>query len=193
MPKIGEIKAKYDVVFQPQFRGAEISEWTEADHTIPSGVQPYYLQANSGPTYLLGGVMSRPFITTQQNNANFAITSIESSRKLGSNVLEKGFAFNKVHQVYTVLDGSLSISLDGKQNEVRAGDTVFIPAGTRVGVRFVDNYVRFWSFTSGDALNTLISEAGREYEGKLVPNKPEDIDVKRVAEIAERIGLQIEV
>lgn len=31
-----------------------------------NGVEPYYLRADTGPSYLLGGVLSRPFITTNR-------------------------------------------------------------------------------------------------------------------------------
>ncbi|PVH79620.1 putative dioxygenase [Cadophora sp. DSE1049] len=191
MPKFMIIKEKYDVIFQPQFVGAELGEWTAEDTKIPEGIETYYLKANTGPTFLLGGVLSRPFITTKQSGGKFAITSIESSNRYTENPLAAALTLPNVHQVYTVLDGTISVTVDGKMNAVHPGETVFIPAGTTFSVNFLDRYVRFWSFASGDALETLISKAGGAYEGKIVPEKARTIDGSAVSSAATSIGLQI--
>lgn len=192
-PKIREIKEKYDVVFQPQFVGAEVSDFTAEDTILPNGCEAYYLKANTGPCHLLEGVLSRPFITMKQSAAptgNFAITSIESSNRLKNSVLSKPFTFEKVHQVYHVLDGAVSLTINGDaDNVVRAGETAFVPAGTSVGIEFVDRYVRFWSFSSGDGLETLVSEAGAAYEGTIVPDQVGEVDAERLKKAAEKLNI----
>lgn len=99
--KVQEIKEKYDVVFQPQFQGAEVSEWSGEDSRLPEGAEPtaYFLRANTGPRYLLEGILARPFITTKQCGGRFAITSIDSSNRLTNSILGTPFVFGKVHQV----------------------------------------------------------------------------------------------
>ena len=87
--------------------GADVSERSENDTKLPDGVEPYYLRANTGPRYLMGGVLSRPFITTKQSGGKFAISSIESSSAHPPTVLAQPFSFQKVHQVYGVLDGCI--------------------------------------------------------------------------------------
>lgn len=190
-PKIQTIKEKYDVVFQPHFQGAEVSEWSSRDHIIPDGVSPYYLQSNRGPCYLLGGVLSRPFITTAQNSANFAITSIESSSKLGPSVLARTLSFESVHQVYCVLDGSIDIYVEGQANSVRAGETVFIPKGTKMSIDFTDNYVRFWSYSSGDGLEALIQRAGDRYLGNIVPDEARAVNGDKLTTTARLLGITL--
>lgn len=192
-PKLFEIKEKYDVIFQPQHQGCETSDWTDDDTKIPKGAEPYFLRANTGPRYLLGGVLSRPFITTQQCDGKFAITSIESSNKYsGESLLAKPFTFTKVHQVYCVLDGSITLTVDRTLNEVRAGETIFIPAGTKISIHFNDRYVRFWSFSSGDGLEALISQGGGSFEGTVVPDQAREIDASKLSEAARAINLEIE-
>jgi hypothetical protein len=92
--KITEIKEKYDVVFQPGFQGAEVSELTKEEKSVlpDEPGKEYYLKANTGPCHLLEGVLSRPFITTKQTQSptgNFVATSIESSNCLANLVLSK--------------------------------------------------------------------------------------------------------
>jgi len=196
-PRMKEIKEKYDVVFQPQFKGAEVSEWTEEDERIPEDQQAYYLKANTGPCHLLGGVLSRPFITTKQSagpTGNFAVTSIESSNRHSNTVLRKPFTFEKVHQVYHLLDGAISLTVSGgAPSVVRAGESAFIPAGTEVSVKFLDRYVRFWAYSSGDGLESLIAEAGGAFEGTMVPDQAQarEVDAEQVRKAAEKLNVRI--
>jgi hypothetical protein len=122
--KITESKEKYDVMFQPGFQGAEVSDLTkEEDAVLPDKPgKEYYLKANTGPCHLLEGVLSSPFITTKQTQSptgNFAATSIESSNRLANLVLSNPFAFEKVHQVYHVLDGAINIGVNNQANQSR--------------------------------------------------------------------------
>ncbi|KAH6619046.1 RmlC-like cupin domain-containing protein [Boeremia exigua] len=196
-PKMREIKENHDVVFQHGFTGGSLSAWGPENSVLPPtpGV-PYYLKANTGPCHLLEGVLSRPFITTTQSRAptgNFAITSIESSNRLPNTVLSRPFAFDKTHQVYCVLDGAISVTVDGSAQLVRAGETVFVPAGTQIAVAFVDRYVRFWAYSSGDGLEALISEAGGPFEGTIVPDESRDVDVEGVRRAAEKYSVRLSI
>lgn len=194
-PKIREIKEKYDVVFQREFQGAEVSGWTKEDSILPDEAgKEYYLKANTGPCHLLEGVLSRPFITTKQSKAptgNFAITSIESSNRLTNSVLSKPFTFEKTHQVYHVLDGAIDITVNGSANLIRAGETVFIPARTEVSVEFMDRYVRFWAYSSGDGLESLIAEAGGKFKGTIVPDQSRALDIEALKRATERLNIKI--
>lgn len=140
--------------FKPTFQGAEVSEWSAEDSVLfDETATLYYLKANTGPRHLLEAVLSRPFITTEQSKTltgDFAVTSIESSNRLSNTVLSKPFAFEKTHQVYCVLDGAINVTVDGVVDLVRAGETVFVPTRTAISVEFVDRYVRFWAYSSGD-------------------------------------------
>lgn len=195
--KMQEIKEKYDVHFQPEFQGAEVLDWTEEDTKLPDGPEPteYYLRANSGPGYILEGILARPFITPKQNAGQFAITSIESSNRLSNSVLSKPFVFEKVHQVYHVLQGAILVRTDGQApgDLVRAGETVFIPAGKEVSLSFVDRYVRLWSFASGDGLEALVAGAGDAFEGLVVPDQVASFDINRVHRVAESLGVKIQL
>ncbi|KAK2599719.1 hypothetical protein N8I77_011451 [Diaporthe amygdali] len=195
--EIQEIKEKYDVVFQPDIQGAEVSDWSDEDSRLPDTAEPteYFLRANTGPRYLLEGIMARPFITTKQSAGQFAITSVESSNRLKNSILSKPFVFEKVHQVYHVIDGAVIIRAYGQAigDLVRAAETVFIPAGKEVSLDFVDRYVRFWSFASGDGLEPLAAGAGNAFEGSIVPDQVAPFDISRIHQVAENLGIKIKL
>ncbi|KAB2102374.1 hypothetical protein AG0111_0g9465 [Alternaria gaisen] len=194
--RITEIKEKYDVVFQPEFQVAEVSDLTkEEDSKLPDEPgKEYYLKANTGPCHLLEGVLSRPFITTKQTQSptgNFAATAIESSNRLANSVLSRPFAFMKVHQVYHVLDGAINVTLDSSANLIRAGETAFVPAGTTISIEFLDRYNRFWAYSSGNGLESLIADAGGKFEGTLLPDKSRPLDKEALKNAAEKHDVKI--
>lgn len=78
IPKVIAAKGQFDVVFQPDYKPPELGEWKKEDEELPGSQQGYFLRANTGPRWMLGGVMSRPFVTTKQSNGVCAISSIES-------------------------------------------------------------------------------------------------------------------
>ncbi|KAI8934945.1 hypothetical protein NX059_008612 [Plenodomus lindquistii] len=196
-PKFREIKEKYDVHFQPGYVGAEVSEFTAEDTVLPETQQAYYLKANTGPCHLLEGVLSRPFITTKQSvgpTGNFAVASIESSNRHTHTILSKPFTFQKTHQVYHVLDGAISLSVNGEAGVlVTHGESAFIPAGTPISIEFVDRYVRFWSYSSGDGLEALIAEAGALFKGTIVPDEVGEVDAEKLRKAAEKLNVKISV
>lgn len=96
-----------------------------------------------------------------------------------------------MHQVYHVLDGAIDVTIDETANQVRAGETVLIPAGTELSIHFLDNYVRFWSFTSGDGLESFVRLGGREYKGKIIPDMADAVDDAKVLRAAESINMKV--
>jgi hypothetical protein len=120
------------------------------------------------------------------------VTSIESSNRLPNTVLSKPYVLHKVHQVYHVLDGAISLAVNGEPGiVVRCGESVFLPAGTRISLEFLDRYVRFWSYSSGNGLETLISEAGGAFDGKVVPDHAREFDIMKVQGVAKSLDMNI--
>lgn len=190
IPKIMAAQGKYDVHFHRDHVGAEVSEWDAEDEKLPEGTEPYYLRANTGPRWILGGVMSRPFITTKQSDGRFAISSIESSSRLeGSNPLSRKMSFPKTHHCLCLLEGVAEFSVEGYQpTKLTDGESIFISKGTKFSIKFASKFVRIWSFTSGDGVETLIQEAGKPLEGYVLPDSAEPVDDAAVNSLAEKLG-----
>ncbi|KAJ5888542.1 hypothetical protein N7495_008583 [Penicillium taxi] len=88
------VKGKHDVVFQPHYEPPGVGYWNSDDEKLPDDHEGY-LRPNTGPRWMAGGVLSRPFVTTKQSNGVCAISSIESSNKYGENLFAQYMTFEK--------------------------------------------------------------------------------------------------
>jgi len=193
LPKIMSVQGKFDVVFHHKHQGAEVSEWGPEDEQLPQGQEPYYLKFNTGPRWLLGGVISRPFITTKQSEGKFAISSIESSsRHEKSNPFAKQMSFPNVHHCLTMFEGALEVRIAGAEPcRITEGETLFLPAGTKFSLHFVSKFVRVWSFTSGDGIEALVHEAGKPWQGYVVPDTPSELDEKKFETTCKKYNVDL--
>ncbi|KAG2416018.1 hypothetical protein HFD88_007210 [Aspergillus terreus] len=193
IPKVMAAKGQFDVVFQPDYQPPELGEWTSDDERLPESSQPFFLRANTGPRWMLGGVMSRPFVTTTQSAGVCAISSIESSNEYGASLLSKYMTFQSVDHCLCVLEGTLIVRLKGQSESVfREGETVVIPAGQAFALDFGSKYVRVWSFTDGDGIETLVHRLGTPFEGVVLPDKELEWDSTRVGVVAAELDVTIE-
>ncbi|KAL2844756.1 hypothetical protein BJY01DRAFT_263824 [Aspergillus pseudoustus] len=192
IPKVMAAKGKFDVVFQPNHVPPELGEWDKDDERLPEGQAPFYLRANTGPRWMLGGVLSRPFITTKQSNGVCAISSIESSsvyKEEASSVLSKFLTFEKVDHCLAVQEGTLGVVLKGQKEVLtREGETVVIPAGQAFSLHFRSRFVRVWSFTDGDGIETLVQRAGQPFADVVLPETVGGWDTAVVRDVAKELG-----
>jgi mannose-6-phosphate isomerase-like protein (cupin superfamily) len=196
IPKVMAAKGQFDVVFQPNYTPPELGEWDKDDERLPESQEGFFLRANTGPRWMLGGVMSRPFITTTQSKGVCAISSIESSSVYGaaSSVLSKFMTFQDVDHCLAVQEGTLAVRLKGQEDTVfREGETVVIPAGQAFALEFRSRYVRVWSFTDGDGIETLVHRAGEPLEAVILPEQVTSWDSARVESVAKELKVDIEL
>lgn len=209
IPKVMAAKDRFDVVFvRPGVPNTELPNkaahhyvppqegaWGEGDEKLPEGVEPYYLRADTGPRWMLGGVLSRPMATTVQSGGKFAISSIESSSiypAASQPFAGKTLTFKSTHHVLFVREGKLAVSLQGGEKSVLGeGETAVLPAGTGFQLGFESRFVRFWSFASGDGIEALVHKAGESYEAMVLPDEVEAFEGKRLQEVAKEFGVEI--
>lgn len=199
IPKVMSAPKDYDVHFVREYDPPAVSDWDETDQhgsKLPGELQPYYLQADKGPRWMAGGVMSRPFITTEQSGGRFAISSIESSNAYGQSWLTKSYyTFSHVDHCLCLQEGSLRINLKGDGDTtwstVYAGETVMIAAGQAFKLDFASKFVRIWSFTNGKGLEHVIQAAGEVYNGTILPNAAKEADEAKIANVCKDLQTQI--
>ncbi|OKL56580.1 hypothetical protein UA08_08123 [Talaromyces atroroseus] len=197
IPKVMAAKGQFDVVFQPSYVPPALGNWDKDDEQLPESETPlpYYLRANTGPRWLLGGVLSRPFITTAQCDGVCAISSIESSDTFTESLLSRKLTFRTVDHCLCVIEGLLVIRIPGSPDSViREGETALIPAGQAFSLRFGSRYVRVWSFTSGNGIESLVHRLGVPFGGFVLPDQAlsVELDEQRVKEAAEELGVDIQ-
>ncbi|KAJ5989418.1 hypothetical protein N7481_004628 [Penicillium waksmanii] len=192
IPKVMAAKGKFDVVFQPNYVPPEVSDWTKEDEKLPQGNEGYFLRANTGPRWMLGGVMSRPFVTTKQSDGVCAISSIESSKEYGETVFSKYMTFKSVDHCLCVMEGTLKVSLEGSGETLfREGETVVIPAGQAFALGFESKYVKVHSFSDGDGIESLIHQLGKSVEQFVLPEQAVEWDASQLATAAENLNITL--
>lgn len=181
----------YDTYLLPVPNPVKPSEWTEQDQVLPDSVVGYYLKSNTGPRWILGGVSSRPFITTKQSAGKFAISCIESSSAYPSPVFGRKLSF-PIHHAFLLLDGCLDVTIgDDKPTRAYAGEVIFISSHTPFSLQFRNKYVRFWSYPSGDGIDAVIHEAGVRYHAQALPDIAFDVDESKVDAALRGLGIKL--
>ncbi|KAH6880045.1 RmlC-like cupin domain-containing protein [Thelonectria olida] len=194
IPKVMAAKDRFDVHFARDYQPPEVGGWLETENTLPGPLEPYFLRANTGPRWLLGGVMSRPFINASQCEEKFAISSIESSSVYGVSPFNRWLTFPNVDHCLCVAEGLLKVKTKGDEDwsTVREGQTVVLAAGQAWSLEFASRYVRFISFTNGRGIEEVIQTAGSSYDGFVVPEEAQAVDEARVQEACAKLGVRIE-
>ena len=196
MPKMMAAKDRFDVHFERNYQPPAVGDWLESENTLPAALEPYFLRANTGPKWMLGGVMSRPFINASQCAGKFAISSIESSNQYSSEASPFGrwLSFPTVDHCFVVMEGLLKVQLKGEegQSEVREGQTLVISAGQAFKLEFASRYVRAITFTNGEGLEHLVHTAGQPYAHAVIPEEAGACDEEKLRAVCEQLGVTMD-
>ncbi|KAF5624790.1 cupin domain protein [Fusarium tjaetaba] len=190
-------KDKFDVHYvmpHHNYHVPEFGEWLETENKLGEPGQPYFLRGNTGPRWMSGGVMSRPFILASQNGGRFAISSIESSSTYKNTFFESYIKFATIDHCLFIVEGKLRVELQGSSgvNELHDGETVVISAGQGFKLDFASPFVKFFSVANGRGIETLIQDSGAPFEGMVLPDKAGELDSAALARVAKEINATIE-
>lgn len=193
MSRIMTAEDKYDVHFVgPDYQPPAVGDWDGSENVLPDRSQPYYLKSNTGPRWLAGGVLSRPFVTTVQSNGQIAITTIESSSYYKNAIFQKKYhTFTTVHHCILLQEGTLGLRLKGHESwsKIHSGEAVVLPAGEAFSLEFSSKYVRFICCSSGGGLEQLIRTAGHPFDGLLLPDEPKEVDENSWGSLCTELGI----
>jgi uncharacterized protein YaiE (UPF0345 family) len=188
-------KDRFDVHFERDYAPPAVGDWQADENTLAGPLEPYFLRCNTGPRWMLGGVMSRPFINALQSGGRFAISSIESSSRYPAPAaLSRWLTFPTVDHCFCVLEGLLKVKLKGDDawSSVREGQTLVISAGQAFTLEFASRYVRVWSFTNGKGIEELIQTAGKPCDTFVIPDQVQSVDAAAVDAACAELGVQTE-
>lgn len=192
VPKVMSAPKDYDVHFVRDYEPPPLGEWEADENAPPPGeLQPYFLRANTGPRWMAGGVMSRPFITAKETGARFAISSIESSSAYAPSVFSDYAAFPTVHHCLCVQEGALRVHLKGDAEwaTLHEGETVVITAGQPFKLGFASKYVRVWSFTDGRGIEEVVRQAGAPCRSLVLPDEAPALDEAKLKSAFEKLDV----
>lgn len=171
IPKLKAATEKFDMVPQPQYPSCEPQPWNGTENVLPGNLEPYYLQANRGPKFLVEGIVVKPMATTKESAGKFSIGSIEGSSIHENKVLKSGISFADVHHAIHMAEGQLKITIDGASTTVGSGETVYIPKGSIFSISVASRHAMAYLFANGGGLLEALCEIGQSYEFNLLPEK----------------------
>ncbi|OQD65899.1 hypothetical protein PENPOL_c005G07111 [Penicillium polonicum] len=186
-------KDHFDVHFKRDYQPPGVEDWLDTENTLPAPGEPYFLRANTGPRWLLGGVMSRPFILSSQCSGKFSIASIESSKIYKSTPLGRWLSFPAVDHCFCVQEGLLRVKLRSSGDswsEVREGQTLVIAAGDAFVLDFASRYVRVWSFTNGRGIEQVVQNAGTQTFGYVLPDSHVSWEEEKLSNVCRELGVE---
>lgn len=195
IPKLMQAKDRFDVQFERNYQAPEVADWDKSENVLAEPLKPYFLRANTGPRWVLGGVLSRPFINASQCSGKFSITSLESSKIYGESAFSSQWvSFPTVDHCFCVQEGLLKIKVKGETDvwsEVREGQTVVIAAGQSFKLDFGSRFVRAVTFTNGPGIEYLIHAAGSSHPGFVLPEEAAPWDKSKFEAAAKELKVEL--
>jgi mannose-6-phosphate isomerase-like protein (cupin superfamily) len=146
--------------------------WDGTESKLPGVCENggYFLKADSGPKFDVGGTIVRPLATRKESNGKFSIYSIEGSRFHHGKGLEgKTFKFEKTHHVIQVTEGSLKVIIEGEEAIIGSMETIFVPAGKQWSSEVVGNFAKYFVFANGGGIGELLTTVGSPFKWAVVP------------------------
>lgn len=195
IPKVMAAKDRFDVNFERNYTPPEVADWDGSENALAAPLEPYFLRANTGPRWILGGVLSRPFINASQCAGKFAITSIEGSKLHEGSPLARWLTFPNVDHCFCVQEGVLRVKLrdgGGAWSEVREGQTLLVAAGQAFTLEFGSRFVRAITFTNGPGIESFLQAAGEPFSSVVLPDESLAWTEESVQKAATSLGVVAE-
>ncbi|KAJ3456063.1 hypothetical protein MRS44_016086 [Fusarium solani] len=193
--KMMAAKDRFDVHFKRDYQPPEVGDWLDSESQLAGPGEAYFLRANTGPRWLLGGVVSRPFILSSQSSGKFSISSIESSSVYGKSPLSRWLTFASIDHCFIVQEGLLKVKIksgnSSSWNEVREGQTVVIAAGETFTLEFGSRYVRVWSFANGRGIEEVVQNAGSPATGVVLPEAAREWQESKLLEVCKELNVEL--
>lgn len=87
----------------------------------------------------------------------------------GKGLEKTTFKFDKTHHVIQVIEGLLSVFINGKETIVGSMETVFIPAGAEWRCAADSVAVKYYVFANGGGIGEVLTKTGSPFEWAVVP------------------------
>lgn len=195
LPKLKAASEQFDMVPCPQQKQFGPSPWQPEENILPGAAEPYFLKSGTGPTYLTGGLLCRPLITTAESNGKFVIGSIEgSSHHHASGIFATGrrLKFPGTHHAFQVSEGVVEFGLGTSEPSLlHAGELVYVPSGTEICLHIRSRYAKMYAFASGQGIIELLRDAGMAHHAPIPPEQAEAVDLDNVRKLQDTIGFEI--
>ncbi|KAH8600725.1 RmlC-like cupin domain-containing protein [Bisporella sp. PMI_857] len=177
IPRLIAATEKFDMIPVREKQAFDPQPWTGSENTLPGKCERggYFLKADTGPRWQLGGTVIKPLATRKETDGRFSIYSWESSVNYVSNGLNKSLNFSETHHAIQVIEGVVAVAISGEESKILPGETVFVPSGTGWKINAESVFAKVYIFANGGGLGEVSQRVGQQYEFAVVP---EESDIK---------------
>jgi quercetin 2,3-dioxygenase len=153
--RFGRAEVEFNVKYRPDASYAPASA-EAADDTLPADQRAYFLRCGEGPRHALAGQLQTLLVGAEQTSGQVTMTTVEMAKGPGL----PAHVHERTHEALTVLEGRLTLTLDGTEHTLARGDTASIPAGTEHAYRGDGHYTKILTMSAPGGLEKLIAVAG---------------------------------
>lgn len=162
VPLMKAAAEKFDLVPQPMYPRADEQAWDmSTDTKLPGECVPYFLKNGTGPNACVSGTVVRPLSTAKESAGRFTVGSVEGSCMHETQILDKTWSFAQTSHCFYVVEGFARFTVDGQAARVGPMETVYLPKGTKWGVKWDSRYVKAYVYSSAGGVVELLFEAGK--------------------------------
>lgn len=134
---------------------------------------PYFVAKDYGPQYLnskfsYGYQVIQPLVTPTQSASNFTLSTITIDR-VSANSTVKTLSYPG-HTAFEILEGQLTVQMEGETLNLLTGDVVFIPGNTTYKYYSTVAYTKFLHIGAGaKTLDTALIASGESWNSPVWP------------------------
>lgn len=191
IPKLMAATEKFDMIPVREKKSFDPQPWNGTENKLPGKCENggYFLKEGEGEKMVTGGTVVRAMCRREETNNRFSIYDILGSSIHASKAFSKEVQFADTHHAIYTVDGALKLTIGGEEVIAPAGETTFVPAGTKFKVGFETVYARAYVFANGGGIGELLNGLGSVYESVAVPNEVEGSwDEGKLKELEAKIG-----
>jgi len=177
IPKLIAATEKFDMIPVREKETFPPQPWDGTEIKLPGVCEDggYFLKEGKGEKWAVGGTVVRPLATRKETKGRFSIYSLEGSSLHAGKGLEKLLEFKETHHAVYTVEGVVKLVIDGSEVKTTAGETSFVPAGTKWRLETESVYARAYVFANGGGIGEILAEVGSGYEASAVPQLGEAV------------------
>jgi mannose-6-phosphate isomerase-like protein (cupin superfamily) len=183
---------KFDMIPVREKASFDPQPWDGTEISLPGKCENggYFLRDGEGEKFVAGGKVVRALARREETSGRFSIYEVQASSLHSGKGVRKLEFKNTHHAIYTV-EGVLKLSIDGSEVKTTAGETTFVPAGTKWSFDAESVFARAYVFANGGGVGEVLGSAGKKYEFPGVPNEAESWDECKLKGLESELGFAL--
>ncbi|TVY82325.1 Quercetin 2,3-dioxygenase [Lachnellula suecica] len=173
IPKLMAAAEKFDMIPVRDKAQFDPQPWDGSEEKLPGACEDggYFLKEGKGDKWEVGGTVVRPLATRKETKGRFSIYSLEGSSIHAAKGMSQDLEFKETHHAVFTVEGVLKLKIDGAEVSTTAGETTFVPAGTKWSFGVSSTYARAYVFANGGGIGEVLTSVGSKYESPIVPGE----------------------